>query len=362
MTVKDYSSKKIILAAGGTGGHIIPALSIAEELKAHRVHLLYVGNQNSMESKIISQSNLEFEEINVQKLYRKFTLTHIKFPFKLISSILRSLKIIKSFKPDAFLGTGGFVCGPVGYAAYLKKIPVYIQEQNSYPGLTTRILAKYANKVFLGNENAKEHLPKNKLVFSGNPINQNVIKESDHINYSKYGLRKDSLKIFLTGGSQGSVTLNKVLYSILDELLDKQFEIIWQIGDHSFEEFYAKIKDKKGVYGFKFTDEMGKIYNSVDIVISRGGAISLAEIETKKIPSIIIPLASAAGDHQYYNALELEEKKVACLIKQNNLNSNILMNKILYIKNNMEKMKSDFKNSLHSNAAKLIADTIVRRI
>ena len=358
----DKNSKRILIAAGGSGGHIIPALSIAKELKEAGIQLLYVGNFGSMEERLAAQSGIPFRGINVQKFYRKFTFTHIKFPFKLIKSISDSKKIINEFKPDAYLGTGGFVCGPVGYAAHLKKIPIFLQEQNSYPGVTIKILGKYAEKIFLGNEGARKYLPSKKIIISGNPINSTVINEKEKIDFEKFGMKKDSFKIFLTGGSQGSVIMNKAFLPIIDDLLQKGFEIIWQIGKYSFDEFYPKVKDKKGIFAFDFTNEMGKIYNSVDITIARAGALSLAEMETKKIPAILIPLPSAAENHQYFNALELKEKGVAKVLEQKNLTPEVLYETIFEMKKNYMKMKENFRESKHLEAARIICNYIIRKI
>ena len=202
-------NKKVIIAAGGTGGHIIPAISIAEELIKNNVDVLFVGNKNSMEEELTAKRKITFKIINVQKFYRKITLAHLKFPYKLLKSIHDSKKIIRDFQPDAFIGTGGFVSGPVGYAAHLKKVPIFLQEQNSYPGATTRILSKYAEKIFLGAKGAEKYLPKKKLIFSGNPVNSRIIGETSELNFEELGLTKDTIKLFLTGGSQGSVVLNK---------------------------------------------------------------------------------------------------------------------------------------------------------
>ncbi len=351
--------KKIIIAAGGTGGHIIPAISIADELMKEGVQILFVGNRNSMEQKLVKKHEINFAEINVQKFYRKITFAHFKFPFKLIKSIIDSKKIIRKFKPDAFLGTGGFVSGPVGYASHLQEIPIFLQEQNSYPGATTKILSKYAVKVFLGNYDANKHLPKEIAVYSGNPINQNAVIEKDTIDFEKFGLQADTRKIFLFGGSQGSVVLNKAFFPIIDDIIKKGFEIIWQIGKFSFNEFYPKVKDKCGVYAFDFTNEIGKIYNSVDLAIARAGALSLAELETKKIPSILIPLPSAAENHQYFNALELKEKNVADIIEQKDLNSEILKDTIFKMLENIDDIKNNFTSTTHANAAKNIVGTIM---
>jgi len=353
------NNKKVIIAAGGTGGHIIPALSIATELIKAGVQVLYVGNENSMEQKLTSNFGIDFAEINVQKFYRKLTLAHIKFPFKLIKSILDSKRIIHRFNPDAFLGTGGFVSGPVGYAAHLLKIPIFLQEQNSFPGATTKILSNYSNRIFLGNKNAKEYLSNSTTIYTGNPINQNAVLEKKTIDYIKLGLKPDSKKVFLFGGSQGSVVLNKAFLPIVDDLLALGFEVIWQIGKYSFEEFYPKVKGRKGVYAFDFTNEIGKIYNSVDLAIARAGALSLAELETKKIPSILIPLPSAAENHQYYNALELKEKQVAELIEQKSLNSNILKEMIIKMLKDIDEIKQHFISSIHADAPKKIAEEII---
>jgi len=172
-------------------------------------------------------------------------------------------------------------------------------------------------------------------------------------------LKRDTKKIFLFGGSQGSVVLNNAFLPIIDDLLKKDFEIIWQIGRYSFSEFYPKVKDKSGVYAFDFTNEIGKMYNSVDLAIARAGALSLAELETKSIPSILIPLPSAAENHQYYNALELQEKNVAKIIEQKDLNSEILKDTIFKMLDNIQKIKENFTSAVHANAAENIAGTIM---
>jgi UDP-N-acetylglucosamine--N-acetylmuramyl-(pentapeptide) pyrophosphoryl-undecaprenol N-acetylglucosamine transferase len=354
--------KKVIIAAGGTGGHIIPALAIAGKLRENGVEILYVGNKHSMEEKMAIQAGFNFTGIEVEKLHRNLNLSLLKFPGKLLKSISLSKKIIRKFQPDAFIGTGGFVSGPVGYAAHRLKIPIFLQEQNSFPGLTTRILSKYAYKIFLGNKNAAAYLPQEKLIFSGNPINLSVINEKLKLDLSQIGLRPDSLKVFLFGGSQGSLILNKNFYPIIDRILANDLEIIWQIGSYSFDEFYPKVKDKKGIYAFDFSQEIGKILNTADFVIARGGALSLAEIETKKLPAIIVPLSSAAGNHQYYNALDLVKKDVAVLLNQKDLSSERLLQAILKMKENYKAMKAKFTDSNHTSATPTIVNTILRYI
>ena len=350
--------KKIgVLAAGGTGGHIIPAIAIGNELKKLGVEIIFIGNKNGMEKKLAGDFN--FKGIDVQKLYRKLTYKHLFFPYKFIKSIYNSYKIISKFKPDFFLGTGGFVSGPVGLAAKLYKLPIFIQEQNSYPGITNKFLGKYAEFIFLAYNNAKPYFPDNKIIFSGNPVNPTVFDTSE-IDYSDYGLKKESFKIFLLGGSQGSRFLNKNLYPIIDKLLEEKIEIIWQTGRLDIERY--KNLTKEGLYIFDFTKEMGKIYNSVNLVIGRAGAITLEEIKTKKIPSILVPLSIAAGNHQYFNALENFNKGFCEIIKEKDMSPDKLYHTIKKIISNYDKYKSALDKVKVQNSAKVIAEKIYDKI
>jgi UDP-N-acetylglucosamine--N-acetylmuramyl-(pentapeptide) pyrophosphoryl-undecaprenol N-acetylglucosamine transferase len=348
--------KKIIVAAGGTGGHIIPALSVATALKQRGWEILYIGNINSLEEKLASAAALDFRAIDVQKLYRRFTFSHLRFPFKLIKSIIASKRIIRDFQPDAVLGTGGFVSGPVGYAAHRLKIPLYLQEQNSFPGLTTRLLAKHAKTIFLGSNYATKFLPAGKTFFSGNPINCTESKQQ--IDLSSYGFRASALKLFLIGGSQGSLALNKAILPILDQLYQNQIDLIWQIGNYSYQDFYPQVKDRPGVYAFAFTSQINALYASADLALARGGALSLAELEVNKIPTLIVPLPTAAGNHQYHNALEWKIKHIGNILQQKNLSPKELLSRILEMKKSIATLRNNFSLSLHENAAENIAEII----
>ncbi|MFO7895381.1 MAG: undecaprenyldiphospho-muramoylpentapeptide beta-N-acetylglucosaminyltransferase [Candidatus Cloacimonadales bacterium] len=351
--------KKIIVAAGGTGGHIIPALSIASALKKRGWQVLYVGNLGSLEEKLAAEAGFEFAGINVQKLYRHFTFSHLRFPFKLLKSIADSQKIIKRFQPDLVLGTGGFVSGPVGYAAHRLGIPLYLQEQNSYPGLTTRILSKYAESIFLGSTYANKFLPTDKTVLSGNPIN--CTKSTKSLDLSEFGFRPPATKLFLLGGSQGSLALNKAIYPILDQLYENEIDLIWQIGKYSYEEFLPKIAGRPGLYAFSFTSEINALYEIADFALARGGALSLAELEVNKLPTVIVPLPSAAGNHQYYNALDWKIKHIGKILQQKDLNPDKLLKKLLEMKNNLTILQANFSLSLHQNAAETIAEMLIAR-
>jgi len=248
--------KKVLIAAGGSGGHIIPALTIADGLLKSGCDIHYIGNFNSMEEKLVHGEGIPFSAIDVQKIYRRLTMAHFMFPIKLFRSIKDSRAVLKEFKPDAFLGTGGFVSGPVGYAAHLEKVPIFLQEQNSYPGLTTRIMSRWADTIFLGNKKAETFFKSGNTLYTGNPIKKGFIETNEKLDFAKIGLKENSTKILILGGSQGSVFINKVVLEIIDKILKTGIEVIWQVGKYHYNEISQKIKDKKGIYYFDFTSEM----------------------------------------------------------------------------------------------------------
>jgi len=346
--------KKIIISAGGTGGHITPAIALAKEFLKQNCQILYIGNKNSLEESIVTSENIKFKAIDVQKLYRKLTFKHLLFPSKFIRSVIKVLHIFKEFKPDAFIGIGGFVSGPAALAASLRKVPIFLQEQNSIPGLTNRLIGKKAENIFLGINN--NEFPAEKVIFSGNPVLLQDHKEK--IAYQEYGLNPHNKTILILGGSQGSYFINKSFEPIVDELLSNNLNIIWQLGNYSYQEFSEKLHGKQSVYAFAYTKEIEKIYNSSNLVIARAGALTLAEIETKRIPAILIPLPTAAKNHQVHNALAL--KKQAIILPQNQVTSQSLLENIIKI---LQKPPQNIPYcSRHLNAANMIVKNVLRRI
>lgn len=354
--------KKVLISAGGTGGHIIPAVAIAHELMFNNVKVLFAGNGNSLEETVCQKENIDFTTLDVQKLYRKITLAHLRFPGKLCKSIGKSIKIIRDFEPDIFLGTGGFVSGPTGIASVIKKVPIFLQEQNSFPGLTSRFLGHFARKIFLGNAGAKKYFPEKKVIFSGNPLRADILNVKNKVTPEELGLRKDSFKILLIGGSQGSRAINRNFLAIIDTLIEQGMEVIWQVGKLDFPGISETLQDKKGIYAFAFSHDMPGYYEMADIAISRAGALTLAELETKRIPVIVIPLPSAAGNHQYYNALELVNKGTALLLEQKDLSAGHLLKAIMKLKKQYPVFRKNFTNSLHENALQLITRILLREL
>lgn len=352
---------KFIVSSGGTGGHIMPAISISEELIKRGHEVLYIGNKNSMEEGIVAKKGIKFEAINVQKLYRKFTFKHIAFPFKLLFSIIKVKRIFKRYKPDAYIGCGGFVSGPSGIVAKGKDIPYFLQEQNSYPGLTTRALEAHAQKVFIGQYDAKNHLKNSNIVYSGNPLNKSLVDSERTADMRDVNFDSEKKNIFLIGGSQGSQFLNYVMNFTIDRILEK-YNVIWQLGTKNIEEFKSDHKDKKGLFMFGFSYDIDALYNIADIAICRAGAITIAELEAKKIPAIFIPLPTAAENHQYKNALEQTTKNIAITLEQNNLDYNALITEIDNLSNNYEYYKNNFGQCVHTDAVDTIVNSILESL
>lgn len=352
---------KFIISAGGTGGHIMPAISIAEELRKRGHEILYIGNKNSMEEKIVVKREFSFEAINVQKLYRSLTFKHILFPYKLLTSINKVKRIFKKYKPDAYIGCGGFVSGPSGFVARGNKVPYFLQEQNSFPGLTTRALEAHAQTIFIGQTNAKGYLKNKKVVYSGNPLNKNIIESTRLADMTLYSFDKNKKTLFLIGGSQGSRFLNILLDKALDSLL-KKYNIIWQLGKGNLAQFEKTNKDKPGLYMFEFSYEIDALYNIADIAICRAGAITIAELEAKKIPAILIPLPTSAENHQLKNALEQSAKNIAITLEQINLDDKALIQEIDKVSEQLGYYKSNFIHCVHLEAVNTIVDRVLEII
>lgn len=352
--------RRIIVSAGGTGGHIIPALEICLELQKNNFEVYYIGNKDSLEEKIIMNNKIRFFGIEVQKLYREITLQHLKFPYKLIRSIIQCIVILNKIKPCCVIGTGGFVSGPVGIASIFCKTPLFLQEQNSYPGITSKFLGLFAKKIYLGYKIARIYFKEEKTLYTGNPISMKLLQSDEVINFEDYQLSKDSLKLLIIGGSQGSEFINNLVLKNIDFLLNLGIELIWQTGVKQLNEIRKKTNDRKGIYLFDFTSEMYKIYNSVDLAISRAGALILAELEVKKIPSLIIPLPSAAGNHQLRNAKEFQLKGFGHVLEQKNIQNFQRIFSLFY--ECAEEKKEKFKHSNHLEASSNVVSDIIKEL
>lgn len=315
------SKLKFILSGGGTGGHIYPAIAIANELKKRfpEAEFLFVGAKDKMEMQKVPQAGYAIKGLWIAGLQRKLTLQNALFPIKLLSSLWESRKILKSFKPDVVIGTGGFASGPLLNVANSLNIPTLIQEQNSYPGITNKLLSKKAAKICVAYENLERFFPKEKMILTGNPVRQDLIdvssKREEAIAFFKLDPKKKTLLVL--GGSLGARRINQLIEKELQGLLSQKVQIIWQCGKLYLDD-YSKYNSAQ-VQVVAFVERMDLVYAAADVVISRAGASSVSELCIVGKPVIFIPSPNVAEDHQTKNAQAIVDKKGAIMIKESEL-------------------------------------------
>lgn len=357
---------KFILSGGGTGGHIYPAVAIANELKFRfpNAEFLFVGASDKMEMQKVPQAGFKIEGLWIAGLQRKLTLQNAMFPFKLMSSLWKSRSIIKEFKPNVVIGTGGFASGPLLQMANMLNIPTVIQEQNSYPGITNKILSKKANKICVAYENLERFFPKRKMILTGNPVRQDLINIE--------GIREEAIKYFnldpnkktllVLGGSLGARRVNQLIEKELNNIVSKEVQIIWQCGKLYFEDY--KKYNSNTVQVLAFIDRMDFVYAAADIVISRAGASSVSELCIVGKPVIFIPSPNVAEDHQTKNAKSIVDRKGAIMLKESELNSqfSLVFEALLKDSGKQEQLSKNIKQLALPNATKQIVDEIVKLI
>lgn len=360
--MKNY---KFILSGGGTGGHIYPAIAIANELKSRfpECEILFVGAQDKMEMQKVPQSGYKIEGLWIAGLQRKLTFQNAAFPIKLLSSLWKSRKIIKNFKPDVVIGTGGFASGPLLQVANSMNIPTVIQEQNSFPGITNKLLSKKANAICVAYENLERFFPKDKMILTGNPVRQDVLdideKRSEAISY--FNLDDNKKTMLILGGSLGSRRINQLIEKELDFLIASGIQIFWQCGNFYMAE-YKHFSEKEDVQVVSFIDRMDLIYAAADFVISRAGASSVSELCLVGKPTIFIPSPNVAEDHQTKNAKAIVDKNGGLLIKESELDEKFeaTFNKLLHDENLQKKLSENIKKLAKPNATKDIVEQIVK--
>jgi UDP-N-acetylglucosamine--N-acetylmuramyl-(pentapeptide) pyrophosphoryl-undecaprenol N-acetylglucosamine transferase len=356
-------ANKFIISGGGTGGHIYPAVAIANELKAQfpDASFLFVGAKDKMEMQKVPQAGYKIEGLWIAGLQRKITVQNALFPIKLASSLLKSFFILKRFKPDVVIGTGGFASGAVLKVASMLGIPTVIQEQNSYPGITNKLLAKKANSICVAYENLERFFPKEKLHFTGNPVRQDLMevasKKEEAIAHFKLDASKKTLLIL--GGSLGARRINQLIEKELDFLLQLDFQIIWQCGKHYLNE-YSKYNETENVQVTAFIDRMDLVYAAADVVISRSGASSVSELCIVGKPTIFIPSPNVSEDHQTKNAKAIVERGAAILIKESNLDDEfkIVFEAIVKDQGKLQNLTENIKKLAKPNATKAIVEEI----
>jgi len=361
--VNRKSQYKFILSGGGTGGHIYPAIAIANELKLRfpSSEFLFVGAKDRMEMEKVPQLGYKIEGLWISGIQRKLTLKNFMFPFKLISSLFKSRRIISKFKPNVVIGTGGFASGPLLQVANSNGIPTLIQEQNSYPGITNKLLSKKANCICVAYEGLERFFPKEKIVLTGNPIRKDLIEiESKKVSaLSEFDLDEKKITLLVLGGSLGARRVNQLIESKLDFFKNQDVQLIWQCGK-LYHEQYSKHNIQDNVQVHAFLNKMDLAYAAADIIISRAGASSVSELCVVGKPVIFIPSPNVAEDHQTKNAQAIVDKDAAILIKEVQLDTDFdnIFEGLLKSENNRNNLGKNIKELALINATNDIVDEV----
>jgi UDP-N-acetylglucosamine--N-acetylmuramyl-(pentapeptide) pyrophosphoryl-undecaprenol N-acetylglucosamine transferase len=313
--------RKVIISGGGTGGHIFPAVAIANKIKENypEVEILFVGAEGKMEMEKVPKAGYKIVGLPIRGLQRKLTLKNLAVPFKLIASLMKSKRIVKSFQPDIAIGVGGYASAAVVKVAAKKGVPTLLQEQNSYPGITNKILGKRAKTICVAYDNLDRFFPKEKIVKTGNPVRNEVVQiqgKRDQA-FQHFGLDANKKTVLVIGGSLGARTLNESLKKDIQQLLDEDVQVIWQCGKG----YIANLKtfvdelNHPNIYLSDFVYKMDLAYAAADVIVSRAGAMSVSEVCLVGKPVILVPSPNVSEDHQTKNAMALVNENAAILVK-----------------------------------------------
>ena len=366
-TTQKSKSPRLIVSGGGTGGHIFPAIAIADAFKRRHpdAEILFVGAKGKMEMERVPKAGYPIEGLWISGFKRELSLDNLSFPFKLISSLCKAKKILKKFKPDLVVGVGGFASGPIMRKATKLHIPVVIQEQNSFPGVTNKIVAPKAAKICVAYENMEKWFPKDKIVLTGNPLRNNVVStEGKHDEGARFfGLDPQKPIILLVGGSQGAMGINKGISAKLAMFKDVDYQMIWQTGKHYVEQAQKEVDElglSERVKPVVFIDRMDLAYASADVVISRAGAMSISELSLVGKAVVFVPLPTAAEDHQTKNAMSLVEKDAAMIVKNDETSEKLIPTvfELLNDKEKICKMQENIAKFARPNAAEDIVNEL----
>lgn len=363
---------KYLITGGGTGGHIYPALAIASEIKRSNPNadILYIGTNNGLEAELVPKAGFKFKTIRVKGMPRRLNKSSIIALRELMHGLSESKKIIKEYKPDIVIGTGGYVSGPVVYMAKRLKVPALIHEQNVYPGITNKILSRLVDKIAVTFDDAKKYFKyPEKVVNTGNPIRGEILKVNKKDAHEKLNINPDIPFILSFGGSGGQKKLNECFYEIVKNYKNTDnYQLIHITGTRFYDEFVKKLSDNGIIPNSKirvlpYFYDMPDALNIADLIVTSAGAITLAEISAVGVPSILIPKAYTAENHQEFNARTFQEKGASVMILEKDLDYIGLKNTIEQLINNKQKLKEMSLNSKKmgkSNAARLIVAEIDR--
>lgn len=356
---------RVLLAAGGTGGHVYPAIAIADAIK--EIHpdseILFVGTRDRMEWQAVPKSGYEIKSVWISGFHRRLTPQNLLFPVKLVTSIIQSYRILISFRPDVVISCGGFAAGPIGWVAAKKGVPIVIQEQNSYPGITNKMLAKHASLIFTAFEDAAGYLPNKKIFLTGNPVRKELSLADKETSRNKFGFKMKKPVLLVLGGSGGALALNNAMKEHIEELHDCfGLQIIWQCG----EKYLNDLTNSIGIEKYKdlrllsYIDNMPVAYGSADLVLTRSGASTCSELMLLGQPAVFVPSPNVAGDHQSKNAKSMVDAGAAVRLDEKNLMEELpgLISELIYDYDKLKMMSDAMIKLAKPDAASAIAKEI----
>lgn len=361
-------SLKVIISGGGTGGHIFPAIAIANALKKinPQTDILFVGAKGRMEMEKVPSAGYKIVGLDISGLQRKISFKNILLPFKIIESVIKARMIVKSFNPDVAIGVGGYASGPLLFAATMMNIPSLIQEQNSFAGITNKLLSKRVQRICVAYDGMEKYFPADKIIMTGNPIRENMVnlsnKKEEALKF--FNLSGDKKTILVIGGSLGARTINQSIAKGLNLYEENNIQLIWQTG----KSFIASAKSltqpmsSKGISCFDFIQRMDLAYAASDVVISRAGASSVSELTIVGKPSILVPSPNVAEDHQTKNAMSLVNKEAAILVRDEDALDNLVRVSLDLISDVVlqEKLKLNIERLAIKDSAMLIANEVYK--
>ncbi len=359
-------SPRIIISGGGTGGHVFPAIAIANTIREAYpdAKILFVGAEGKMEMHKVPSAGYEIVGLNIAGLQRRLTIKNLALPFKVVGSLIKAKKIVQRFSPHVVVGVGGYASGPLLKAASILGIPTVLQEQNSFPGVTNRLLGRRAKKICVAYGNMDKFFASDKLVLTGNPVRKQAVavnNEKRKLGIQQFGLNEGKKTLLVVGGSLGAKTINDSMLAIFEKLIACEIQVVWQTGKRYIDHVAKAVEGHSEVYASAFLDDMSLAYSVADIVVSRAGAISVSELCLVKKPVILVPSPNVAEDHQTKNAMELVNADAAVLVKDSEALA-CLGDQVISLVGNAQKCEElsvNIGNFGRPDAAENIKDVIV---
>ena len=360
--------KKVIIAGGGRGGHIFPAIAIANALKKidGSIEIFFIGAKGKMEMEKVPQAGYKIEGLDIAGFNRSSLIKNIGLPFKLLKSFLQVRTIFKKFKPDAVIGVGGYSSFPVLRFAQARGIKTFIHESNSFAGKSNMMLGRKATKIFTGTDGMEKFFPADKILVTGNPVRTTIaastVTKSEGLKF--FSLDETKKTVFVVGGSLGAKSINEAIDNGLDNLLKEGFQLIWQTGKPYAAKAKERTNGKQGVWANEFISQMEYAYAAADIVVARAGAMTVAELCVAKKPVLFVPYPYAAEDHQTVNAMQLVNKNAALMVKDNETKQKLMFMTIELAKDNskQEELRKNIAALAITDADKIIAKEILKAI